>query len=232
MKTSALPVITLALAGMLGATFADARVYRCTDAAGKISYSQVPCPADQKADEMRGVSSGAKQDKDLCQDARELAMQSFSKLGNGVEPSDLIDEYGGVNYITPATLSVINFVASLRYNQDLTSQRVGSMSFARCREGGFGKLSPGDLPSFDPELDPSQRQMPVMPNYPLPPAEPVAAPAAPAAGIPRHDPCPGYDRRIEALNEQMRQGGSGARMDALHKERERVWDTWSRECRK
>ncbi len=232
MRPSALLTSGIALVVLLGATSADARVYRCTDAAGKISYSQVPCPVDQKSDEMRGVRSGAKQDKDLCRDARELAMQSFSKLGGGAEPSDLIDEHGGVNYITPATLSVINFVASLRYNEDLSSQRVGSMSFARCREGGFGKLSPGDLPSFDPAFDPSQPPLQPMPTYPMPPAGRGTTPETSAASVPGYDPCPGYDQRIEALNEQMRQGQSSARMDALHKERERYWELWSRECRK
>lgn len=128
---------------------ASAGVYRCRDAAGAVTYSQTPCPAEQHSDRMRGINATARQDKDLCRDARELAMRSFTELREGSEPDEVIDEYGGLNYINPPTLSVINFAAGLRYNTQVTPQRVGSMAFARCREGGFGKLTADDLPGFD-----------------------------------------------------------------------------------
>lgn len=128
---------------------AQAGVYRCKDAAGKIAYSQMPCPAEQQSDQLRGINSTVRQDKDICRRARELGMHAFTQMRSGSEPGEIIDEFGGLNYINPPTLGVINFAASLRYNTEVTPQRVGSMSFARCLEGGFGKLSAGDLPTFD-----------------------------------------------------------------------------------
>lgn len=128
---------------------AEARVYRCTDAAGKISYSQVPCPADVRSDTMR-LGNKERQDKDLCKLARDLAIKSYEDMRAGSDSSAIMDQYGGVDYISPATLSVINFAAGFRYNDDLDAQRVGAMAFARCREGGFGQLSQGDLP--EPEV--------------------------------------------------------------------------------
>lgn len=146
----------LARLGCIGCIFglnpinsAQAGVYRCKDAAGKIAYSQLPCPAEQQSDQLRGINATVRQDKDICRDARDLGMRAFTQLRSGSEPDEIIDEFGGLNYINPPTLGVINFAASLRYNTDVTPQRVGSMTFGRCLEGGFGKLSAGDLPNLD-----------------------------------------------------------------------------------
>lgn len=145
------PSLLLLTAALIYQDAAQAAVYRCKDAAGKIAYSQLPCPAEQQSDQMRGINSTVRQDKDLCRDARDLGMHAFTAVRAGSEPAEVIDEFGGLNYINPPTLGVINFAASLRYNTDVTPQRVGSMTFARCIEGGFGKLSAGDLPKLDAE---------------------------------------------------------------------------------
>ena len=145
-------VLALSL-GLVVTASAEARVYRCTDADGKISYSQVPCPAEAKSDTMR-LGNKERQDRDLCKLARDLAVSAYEDIRAGSEPGAVMDDYGGVDYITPATLSVINFAAGFRYNDDLNAQRVGAMAFARCREGGFGQLSPGDLPEPEREVMP------------------------------------------------------------------------------
>jgi hypothetical protein len=150
-KRCLLPSLLLFTAALIYQEAAQAAVYRCKYSAGKIAYSQLPCPAEQQSDQMRGINSTVRQDKDLCRDARDLGMHTFTEVRGGSEPTEVIDEFGGLNYINPPTLGVINFAASLRYNTDVTTQRVGSMTFARCIEGGFGKLSAGDLPKLDAE---------------------------------------------------------------------------------
>lgn len=169
--TNKLPSVYLAaLLGVAMSTAVDARVYRCTDAAGKISYSQVPCPADTKSDTMR-LGNKERQDKDLCKLARDLAITSYEDMRTGSDPGAVMDEYGGVDYITPATLAVINFAAGFRYNDDLSSQRVGAMAFARCREGGFGQLSEGDLPEpkHEPRPELELESDPAPGGYPIDP---------------------------------------------------------------
>lgn len=149
------------IAGVLSCGIAEARVYRCSDAGGQITYSQSPCPADQQSDQVRGVSAAPRQDKELCALARDLAATVFADMSQGTDPASVLDQYGGVNYINAPTLGVINFAASLRYNEDLTPQRVGSLTFSRCREGGFGKLNAGDLPKAD--IDPDSADRPAVP---------------------------------------------------------------------
>ena len=167
---SLLGILALLIMTLVFSDNAQAGVYRCKDANGRIAYSQLPCPAEQQSDQLRGINSTVRQDKDLCRDARELAMHAFAELRTGNDPADLFDEYGGLNYINPPTLAVINFAASLRYNPDVSPQRVGAMAFARCREGGFGKLTAGDIPAFDVNGDiqkpVAESSSPVAPDQP------------------------------------------------------------------
>lgn len=144
-------IFIVSVLSMMLVDAAQARVFRCTDADGKVGYSQVPCPAEQQADQMRGIGGGKQQDRSLCGDARDLAAQAFGDMGSRVEPSEVIEQYGGINYINAATLGVINFAASLRFNTDITPQRAGALAFSRCLGGGFGELHPGDLPKIEQE---------------------------------------------------------------------------------
>ncbi|MBI5040331.1 MAG: DUF4124 domain-containing protein [Gammaproteobacteria bacterium] len=212
-------VLVLSLLGALFAEGAQARVFRCTDADGKVSYSQTPCPAAQQAAEMRGMNSGKQQDRDLCRDARELAIAAFGEMGRGLEPAEVIDQYGGIDYINAAALGVINFAASLRYNTSLTPQRVGSLTFSRCRSGGFGELQPGDLPISEDSA----------PAQPVPTeSQPGTSAAAPAPD--EVDACVRYRQQLQDIERQLRPGDRGEDGEMLRQERERYQALWSTEC--
>ena len=150
MRLSKLAVV-LSIVGSIHWGAAEARVFRCVADDGKVTYSQSPCPADQQSDQMRGLGAARHPDSSLCGLARELAATVFLEMADGVEPSAVIDRYGGPNHVNAPTLGVINFAASLRYNDELSPQRVGALSFLRCREGGSGRLQSGDLPSTEKE---------------------------------------------------------------------------------
>ena len=150
MRLSKLAVV-LSIGSSIHWGAAEARVFRCVDSDGHVTYSQSPCPADQQSDQMRGLSGARHEDGSLCGLARKLAATAFLDMADGVEPSAVIDQYGGLNHVNAPTLGVINFAASLRYNDELSPQRVGALTFSRCREGGFGKLQPGDLPPLEKE---------------------------------------------------------------------------------
>ena len=150
MRLSKLAVV-LSIVGSIHWGAAEARVFRCVAGDGKVTYSQSPCPADQESDQMRGLGTARQEDSGLCGLARELAAAVFLEMAEGVEPSAVIDRYGGLNHVNAPTLGVINFAASLRYNDELSPRRVGALTFSRCREGGFGKLQSGDLPATETE---------------------------------------------------------------------------------
>ncbi|MBI5460690.1 MAG: DUF4124 domain-containing protein [Gammaproteobacteria bacterium] len=217
-------VLVVGLLGMMLSGAAHARVFRCTDAAGKVSYSQIPCPAAQQVDEMRGMEGGKQQDRDLCRDAGDLATRAFGDMGRGMEPSDVIDQYGGIDYINAATLGVINFAASLRYNDRITPQRVGSLTFSRCRGGGFGELHPGDLPILE-------EASPVQPSEDA--EQPTAEASVPGATMPAMDSvdrCAMYQQQMEDIDRRLRRGYDSDEGKLLREDRARYRARWGAEC--
>lgn len=229
----------LLLITLLTCQTAWARVYRCTDAAGQVSYSQTPCKASQQSAQMRGLEEGSKQDRDLCRTARDLGMLAFEDMSKGIEPDAVMDQYGGVNYISHAALGVINFVASLRYNQNLTAQRVGSLTFARCREGGFGTLSEGDFPELEPDAAPPQEEQPSSqidsdennrqtPDQSDRPAVSKGYGPTVSDSVRR---CASYQERLDDLNARLRRAHDAETGATLRRERQQYQDRWSAECR-
>ncbi|MBI5460736.1 MAG: DUF4124 domain-containing protein [Gammaproteobacteria bacterium] len=221
----------LLLITLLTCQTAWARAYRCTDAAGQVSYSQVPCTASQQGAQMRGVEEGQKQDRDLCRTARDLAMSAFEDMSNGIEPDAVMDQYGGVNYISHAALGVINFVASLRYNQDLTAQRVGSLTFARCREGGFGTLSEGDFPEIEPDAAPPQEGQPSPQMGPDENNRDAQGQSFRPTVSDTVNRCASYQEEMNDLTARLRRAHDAVTGANLRRERQQYQDRWSAECR-
>ncbi len=200
----------------------EARVYRCTDANGNVSYSQAPCPADQTGAKVRGVNSARATDPEACTHVRNFATETFRKLKNGKEPGMLIDEYGGPGYISPVTLNVINFVSGFRFNTDISSLKVGAMTYNKCSNRGFGTIQTTELP---PEMLPNQDQMQEMPPSMLFPTQstPGTAPYNPqaAANSNRQQLCQNYARQLHNINLAVQNGHdaeSGQRMRQQYEE--------------
>ncbi|TCK18615.1 uncharacterized protein DUF4124 [Thiogranum longum] len=167
-----LPPVLLAIALLVASHPVAARVYRCADASGSVSYSQTPCTAAQTGAQMRGVGARKTTDREACAQVRNFASKSFGAIKQGAEPSRLIDKYGGPGYINPLTLNVINFVSGFRHSQDIASMKVSALAFNKCVNGGFGKLSITGLP---PEMAPPPVDIPTQP--------PVAAQTPPPSPV-------------------------------------------------
>ncbi len=173
MPTSLICQVLLGIAILVASHPANARVYRCTDASGNVSYSQSPCTAMQTGKQMRGMGSRKTADHEACAQVRKFASSSFGAVKQGTEPSQLIDKYGGPGYINPLTLNVINFVSGYRHSQDIATMKVSALAFNKCVNGGFGRLSIGGLPQ---EMQPP-KDIPTQPPGPgnIPATPPVTA---------------------------------------------------------
>ncbi len=207
---------------LLGNAPCEARVYRCTDASGNVSYSQTPCPADQTGAKVRGVNTAAATNPEACTHVRNFAAETFRKLKNGREPGMLIDEYGGPGYISPVTLNVINFVSGFRFNTDISSLKIGAMTYNKCTNRGFGKIQTSELP---PEILPNQDQMQELPPSMLFPSQstPGTAPYNPqsAANSNWQQLCQNYAQQLHNINLAVQSGydaESGQRMRQQYQE--------------
>lgn len=130
---------------------AQAKVYKCRDASGGISYSQVPC---EKGSSQKTLSTPAPTraavDADTCEIIAEVSSRLYTQMRRGSSAQDLIQRHGGLSAINPRLLSLINYISGFRHNPELSSARLGELVAGKCRNGGFGNIQAADLP-LDPE---------------------------------------------------------------------------------
>ena len=148
-----MPALSLAvlLAVSTYSTVAQARVYKCKDAEGNISYSQTGCPSDQSQKKMKTPGASGV-DAEICGFVASAASDLIGQLRRGKTADEVIARHGGPNGINPRYLSVLNYVNGFRLNEDISPTRVGQLAAAKCRGGGFGRISLNDLPGLDPAM--------------------------------------------------------------------------------
>lgn len=155
-----MPKIMMALLcvmALLMGTSATARVYKCKDVDGNITYSQTTCAASSEQRQLtnsRTASSanGKAVDVTTCNMVGEAAREVFSAVKAGKDAQAIINSYGGLNGINPRMLNLVNYVGSFRAHDGIDGARVSQLSVSKCSNGGFGPITVNDLQFRDPML--------------------------------------------------------------------------------
>jgi|GEM_PF-2791846 len=163
-----------------------AGVFRCKDASGATTYSQIPCKAGQHSQNMHHVQGNHDPGMQAaCSAAREFSEHVFVRLQAGVPPAQLIADYGGVNYISTPALNIINYTSGFRHQADIQAFKVGALTQSKCRNGGFGRFAASELPVAEPPTGqnpgPSALPTPSRPANGSVPSMPRDPPAADTA---------------------------------------------------
>lgn len=203
-----------------------AKVYRCTDSSGNVSYSQQPCSGAAKSREMDiggSASLGEASSTDVCREVALMAQGLYPSVRDRKDVSHVFDDLGGLGSLSSATVNIVNYTASFRFNKTVSASKVGSLSYKRCKRNGFGRITERDLPDWNRvgghSLDPEIRQQ-IMRN--------------------RHHTsnrnqlsqiCNKYDKMLEIIDKRM-----AAPMDELEKtklaaEREMIFATRAENCK-
>lgn len=133
-------VCTFALAAK-----AEAAVYKCTDANNNVSYNQLPCPVEEKAETMLSVKSKTNAALD-CRIANNFARQIASRMRSGESSGNVFDSYGGIDATSSTAVGIISYVYSHKGNVDTGPQRITALSAARCSAGAYGPVNCDDFP--------------------------------------------------------------------------------------
>lgn len=148
--------LVLVILAFGGVGTAVAGAYKCTNAEGRISYSQIPCATtggqQQKLLSYGGgsaASAGMANSESACAEVAYVATYIEDALRGGHDAQSLIARHGGINGINPHLLSLINYVNGFRYDETITSARISDLAVTKCKGGGFGQLQVGDLPIVD-----------------------------------------------------------------------------------
>ncbi len=142
----------IALGSALSPNSALAAIYKCVEANGSTSYKQTPCAAHvQQAKLLDSVSSN-REIMD-CRIANNFARKTAMSMRLGQTSGNIFDSYGGIDAMPNTSIGVINYVYTHKDNVDITTDRIASLSAARCSAGSYGSVGCDDFPySFISEL--------------------------------------------------------------------------------
>ena len=129
-----------------------ARVYKCKDATGNITYSQTTCAASSDQKQLSSSRKSISVDATTCKMVGQAAHEIFSEVASGKDAQAIFQTYGGLSAMNPRMLNLINYVAGFRLHEGVRAERVVQLSMTKCRSGGLGAMSINDLQFQDPML--------------------------------------------------------------------------------
>jgi len=122
---------------------AHASFYKCIDANGGVTYSTSQCPSDEKVAKViqRNKSQAALD----CRIARNFTQQVSKMVVSGKSPDSAFNRYGGINYLSPTAIGLINYLYSFKDVPNTSAPRMSNLAISRCENGSFG---PSDCDQF------------------------------------------------------------------------------------
>ncbi len=199
-------ILHLSLLTLLVSGQAQAGVYRCKDASGATTYSQTPCKAGEKSQTMNHVQRTTDPAMaQACKGAHQFSGIVFSRMQAGASPEEVMDEYGGVNYINAPTLNIINYVGTFRHQVDTPNHQVRKLASTKCMNGGFGRFAATDLPLTEDDLIMIGALPPRQPGVAQPSQGETGTPPAAAPTTPDAQTIQQLEQYLEQLKAQQQQ---------------------------
>ena len=134
-------VLLLLLAGTQ--TFAD--VFRCTGEDGSVTFSQTPC---SKAAERVSVETGSTSTATSknCKHAGHFSEAVARLMRQGMEKSDMLDEFGGADKFSRDSMRLVNYVYQFKSSGNVSPERIATLTTTQCETGTLGNVSCSALP--------------------------------------------------------------------------------------
>jgi hypothetical protein len=222
----------LMLATLMFADDALADIYKCTDEDGNVAYSQTPC-VNQKTENIGSSSADSASGALDCSYANRFALSTARRMRNGARSSDLFNLYGGLNTLSVGTIGVINYVYSYRSNDDVSVERIASLTQAKCRARSLGDVSCEALPLSYTEsfggCDANPEEIEIVEPPPVQ-QQPVQRSTSTSRSPELIEECKdSYRDQIDEIDAQMRRGYSSAQGE-VYRERLRTLTQQLRAC--
>lgn len=133
------------LATMAVPTNATAAIYKCTDANGGVSYTQIPCAGEAQAESVLAHNS-ANDDTASCLIANNFANHVAVRMRAGESSGDVFNSFGGIDAMPSTSVGIISYVYTHKHNTNTVPQRITALSAARCSGGSYGPVGCNDFP--------------------------------------------------------------------------------------
>lgn len=129
---------------LLNTGVAHAKVYKCVDASGSTTYSQVPCPVEEKTAKV--IKTATRANNVDCRIANNFARHTALGMKSGLTADATFNQYGGLDALPRTAIGVINYVYTHKENPNVEAQRIVALSAARCSGGSYGDVACDDFP--------------------------------------------------------------------------------------
>lgn len=115
----------------------EAKIYKCVAGNGSVSYSQAPCPTNEKTSKV--LQGKAVQERFDCRITRAFSSHVADQMKAGLSSKDLYSHYGGTKSLSSTSMSVINYVFGHEGNDDTSVNQIVALSGARCESGAYSQ---------------------------------------------------------------------------------------------
>ncbi len=128
-----------------------AEVYRCVDDAGHVIFTQHRCGPEQESEKVNldGFDSNRKPRPQVCKQVEKLADLLFPHINDTDSILDIYADLGGRGSLSAGITAAVNYVYNYRYNPRARQTDVVALTYAKCLDGGFGRITEKDLPDWD-----------------------------------------------------------------------------------
>ncbi|MDJ0759598.1 MAG: DUF4124 domain-containing protein [Woeseiaceae bacterium] len=130
---------------VLAGAQATADVYRCTGEDGSVTFSQTPC---SNAAELVSVETGtsATATSKNCKHAGHFSDAVARLMRQGMDKSDLLDQFGGADAFSRDSMRLVNYVYQFKSAQSMSRERIVSLTTTQCEAGTLGNVGCSALP--------------------------------------------------------------------------------------
>lgn len=232
-----LKILTV-LAAFMWVSEVEAKLYKCANEKGEISYSQIPCPENQ---EMQMIKEAVqpKSDGVVCHKVQRFAELLAEEMQSGTEAQTHIDRYGGLSAANKTTIAIVNDIHRYKVNKNIRPSRIAALIFNKCDNDAYGEISETDIPLED-EKTPQTQQVSLNPeeweaktNLPASSTQSnqdFKKPQQPTLEITQRIKCDKLKQEINRIDDRMRRGYTKKEGDQLQQERKDYRKRIQQEC--
>lgn len=123
----------------------SAQVFKCKEADGTLTYSQTPCSKDPEPEVAAAPAEEPAEPLD-CNHAHTFAFEAARSMQSGITSAELFQAFGGIDSLSRGAIGIVNYVYSFRTTDQVSAERIASLTEVKCQAQALGDVSCESLP--------------------------------------------------------------------------------------
>jgi S1-C subfamily serine protease len=120
---------------------AHAKMYKCKNSDGTITYSDKRCKTKDSIERMDGVKNvtaqGSSPGPEKCEALKKFSTSVARGMQHGIASDVTFNNIGGINALETVMIEVVSYVYSFEHLKDIEPYRIGGLTYTKCMANGF-----------------------------------------------------------------------------------------------